>query len=129
MAFSFWKHRDDCQSTLITKDIIMITQIIKCSIGVFFALISFCASAADTIKITVKTNADAAAIGFEVGGNKSGGLGKSYSGKGPSNKEYSFGFKKGTIFGDSIYCGTLLLDQNCSINLIYQDNKCIAVLS
>lgn len=106
----------------------MLNQKIKCCAGIFLAVVSISASAAD-IKITVKTNApNAAAIGFEVGGSRFGGLGKSYSGKGPSDKEYNFGFKKDTIFGESISCGTLILNQDSIVNLIYQDNKCVATL-
>lgn len=86
--------------------------------------------AADMVKITVKTSErTAAAIGFTVEGKASGGIGKSYSSTGPKNKQYSFGYRKNSIFGENIPCGSLTLSQDSTVVLIYQNNECHVVAS
>lgn len=85
--------------------------------------------AADTISISVKTNEKtAAAIGYTVGGKKSGGAGKSYVGKGPKNKTYAFGYRKKSVKGANISCGSLMLTKNSNVTLITKGNKCHSVM-
>ncbi|KTD31635.1 hypothetical protein Lmor_2511 [Legionella moravica] len=92
-------------------------------------LFSLHAFAADTIKVTVKTlEKNAIAIGFTVDNKEYGTLGKSYSGRGPKDKVYSFGYRKDSLFGDNVSCGALTLTQDSTIMLIVQDNKCYSVL-
>ncbi len=107
----------------------MLNQSIKSFSCLFITLFSFQVMAADVIKVTVKTQEkNAVGIGFKVNGKDNGSLGKSYSGKGPINKEYFFGYKKDSIFGESIPCGSIILQQDSTVSLIYQDNKCISVV-
>ncbi|KTD51368.1 hypothetical protein [Legionella quateirensis] len=95
---------------------------------IFISLFSIHAFAADTIKITVKTmEKNAVAIGFTVDKKEFGTLGKSYSGRGPKDKEYNFGYKKDSLFGDNINCGSLTLTQDSTIVLMVQDNKCYSI--
>jgi hypothetical protein len=102
------------------------TQYLGC---IFVTLFSFQAYAADVIKVTVKTNErNAVAIGFTVDSREFGTLGKSYSGKGPVNKEYRFGYKKDSLFGDNVDCGSLTLTRDSTIVLMNQNDKCIAIL-
>ena len=85
--------------------------------------------AGNTITVTVKTKEKkAAAIGFTVDGKEHGTLGSSYTGKGPINKEYHFGYKTGIIFGENIDCGVLTLTADSTVWLINQDNHCISIL-
>ncbi|MBL7479379.1 hypothetical protein [Legionella bononiensis] len=103
----------------------MIRQVSKSLGCIFISLFSIHAFAADTIKITVKTmEKNAVAIGFTVDNKEFGTLGKSYSGRGPKDKEYYFGYKKDSLFGDNISCGSLTLTQDSTIVLMVQDNKC-----
>ncbi len=95
---------------------------------IFASLFSMQVSAADIIKVTVKTSEKAAvAIGFTVEAREFGTLGKTYKGKGPVNKEYRFGYKKDSIFGDNVDCGSLTLTKDSTIILIKQDNKCTSL--
>lgn len=94
------------------------------------SLLSAHAFAADVLKITVKTSErTAAAIGYTVEGKSSGGIGKSYSSIGPKNKQYSFGYRKNSIFGTNIPCGSLTLSEDSTVVLIYQNNECRVVAS
>lgn len=86
--------------------------------------------AGETIVVTVKTKEKkAAAIGYSVDGRDYGTLGSSYTGKGPANKEYHFGYKTGIIFGENIDCGYLTLTENSTVILISQDNRCVSILN
>lgn len=97
-----------------------------CAVLVLSAMQTF---AGETIKVTVKTkDKKAAAIGFSVEKKESGSLGKSYTGKGPKDKEYQFGYKLDSVFGPSVYCGALVLTQNSVVNLIKQDGQCQSIL-
>ncbi len=91
-------------------------------------LFSYSIWATDTIKIIVKTNDNAGAIGYRVDGTDHGGLGKLYVGNGPKGKEYFFGYRKDSVFGKDIKCGSLILSKDTVANLIVQDNKCIIQL-
>ena len=100
-------------------------KIFSCTILTLFSLQVF---AEDTISITVKTNEKTAAgVGYSVGGKDSGGAGKSYKGKGPKNKKYSFGYRKNSVDGTNIPCGALTLTKNSSVTLITKGNKCHSV--
>lgn len=93
-------------------------------------LISLQTFAGDKITITVKTSEKTAAgIGYSVGGKESGGSGKSYSGKGPINQRYKFGYRKNSIHGPNIPCGALTLIKNSSIILVTKGNKCQSVIN
>ncbi|AMP89461.1 hypothetical protein [Legionella pneumophila] len=96
---------------------------------VLLSLICFKNFASDTINITVITKEkNAIAIGYSVNGNQYGGLGNSYSGKGPKNKEYQFGYKKDSIFGKDISCGSITLNQDSKVTLVNNNNQCFSVL-
>ncbi|VEB34896.1 Uncharacterised protein [Legionella sainthelensi] len=83
----------------------------------------------DTIRVHVKTNEKtAAALGFVVEGKKSGTAGKSYSGRGPSNKEYVFGFRKHTPFGDDIVCGSKTLTKDSTVTLVVLGDNCSIIV-
>ncbi|BCA96629.1 hypothetical protein TUM19329_29900 [Legionella antarctica] len=98
---------------------------IKTYILVIITLFSIPAFAENTISITVKTNEKSAfAIGYFVGGEAKGSMGKSYSGKGPKNKKYLFGYKKKFINGNNVYCGAQILTQNSAVTLITEGSKC-----
>ena len=97
-----------------------------CIIIMLFSLQAF---AENTITITVKTNEKtAAAIGYTVGGKDSGGPGKSYTGQGPKNKKYVFGYRKNSVKGTDITCGTLTLTKSSNVFLITKGNKCRCVI-
>ena len=97
----------------------------------FLLLNSIHVFAADnTIKITVKTAINnASAIGFTVKEKNSGGLGKSYTGKGPQDQEYAFGYRKGSPFGSNIKCGSLFLSQDSTVLLVSMNDTCVAILA
>lgn len=108
----------------------MIINITKTFKAILLCALSFPVFASDSIKITVKTaEKNAVAIGFTVDKQDYGALGKSYTGTGPRNKEYFFGYKKDSIFGENIFCGTLILDQNATVILIHQNDGCKTVLA
>jgi hypothetical protein len=95
----------------------------------FITLFSFQTYADDTIRITVKTSENAAAgIGYSVGGKNSGTLGKSYTGKGTKNQEYAFGYRKNSIMGTDIKCGSITLTKDTTITLVTQGDKCLSVV-
>jgi hypothetical protein len=82
---------------------------------------------AEPILITVKSNDKrVAAIGFKVNGKASGGLGKLYTGKGPKNEEYFFGYRS-SIYGDDISCGSLKLNKNSTVVLVSQNKNCYCI--
>lgn len=94
----------------------------------FASLFSVQVMAADVIKVIVKTSErNAVAIGFTVDSREFGTLGKSYTGRGPVNKEYRFGYKKDSLFGDNVDCGKLTLTKDSTIILINQNNKCTTI--
>ncbi|HAT8180066.1 TPA: hypothetical protein JA361_11525 [Legionella pneumophila] len=96
---------------------------------VLLSLISFKIFAYNTIDVTVNTKEkNAIAIGYSVNGNHYGGLGKSYSGKGPKNKEYQFGYKKDSIFGEDISCGSIILNQDSKVTLVNNNHQCFSIL-
>lgn len=107
----------------------MIHGVTKSFCCMFITLFSLQVFATETIKVTVKTSENnAVAIGFTVDEKEFGTLGRTYVGKGPKDKEYRFGYKKDSLFGDNIDCGTLTLTQNSTIVLINQNNKCSSIL-
>jgi len=97
---------------------------ITCSIAI--GLLSAQTFAANTITISVSTTEKAATgIGYSVDGKEIGGPGKSYTGKGPKNKKYSFGYRKKSA---DISCGALTLNKNSTVSLVTKGNKCRTVL-
>lgn len=106
--------------------IIKSLNIISCGIIALFSVQAF---AADTIKINVKTNEKTAqGIGYSVGGVESGGAGQSYSGTGPKNGTYEFGYRTTAGKGDDIPCGSLKLTKNSNVALVVKGRKCRSVL-
>lgn len=106
----------------------MIKHYIKFFGCILITLFSLQAVAKDMITIKVRTNEKtAAAIGYTVGGKNSGGAGKSYVGKGPKNKRYSFGYRKNSVTGKDISCGSLTLTRSANVSLITKGKKCMSV--
>ncbi|KTD67634.1 hypothetical protein Lsan_0293 [Legionella santicrucis] len=100
--------------------------ILSCFTIFFFSTDVF---ANDTIRVHVKTNEKtAAALGFVVEGKKSGTAGKSYSGRGPSNKKYVFGFRKHTVFGDDVICGSKTLTKDTTVTLVVLGDNCSIII-
>lgn len=110
------------------KGTIMMKRSLKYFGNVIVILFSLQAFAEDTIKVTVSaTDKTAAALGFTVDGKKSGGPGASYSGEGPKNKEYHFGYRKDNVKGPNIPCGSLTLTENSNVTLTTDGEKCHCV--
>ena len=106
---------------------------IKSSIKILSFLVIFFSSiqvfANDTIRVNVKTNEQkAAALGFAVDGKKYGTRGKSYSGKGPANKEYVFGYRKNFSISPDISCGSKTLTKDSTITLVITGEHCSIVV-
>ena len=87
------------------------------------ALFCLQAHADDMIKVTVVATEKAMAVGYQVEGKRVGGLGKTYSGKGPVNKKYSFGYRKHPI-GADISCGSIILSKSSKVKLITKGEQC-----
>lgn len=99
---------------------------ISCLIILFF---SVQALANDSIRVYVKTQEKtAAALGFSVDGKKSGAPGKSYSGKGPAHREYTFGYRKNSAIGPDVSCGSRTLAKDSTVTLVTIDDRCSIVL-
>jgi len=107
----------------------MIRNTLKTFSCITMTLFSLNAFAEEKIKITVKTNEKTAAgIGYSVAGRDLGGLGKTYSGKGPTNKKYVFGYRKHSIYGSNVTCGEQILTKDSTIILVTQGDKCQIVI-
>jgi hypothetical protein len=109
---------------------IVINNFVKRLACISIALFSLQSFAENTIKITVQTDEKrAAGIGYSVAGKKLGTLGKSYSGKGPINQKYVFGYRQDSFRGANITCGELTLTKDTTITLVTQGNECLSVVS
>ena len=96
----------------------------------FFITVFACNSFADdVIEVTVIATDKAMAVGYLVEGKKLGGLGKSYSGKGPVNREYFFGYRKNPFNGRDISCGSIVLKKNTKVQLVTKGEQCITVVN
>lgn len=85
------------------------------------------AHATDYIKVRVQTAvSNAAAIGFKANGIEQGGLGRTYSGWGPKNEQYHFGYREDHAFGHNVDCGSLFLIKNETVTLVKDGEHCIA---
>jgi hypothetical protein len=102
---------------------------IKISMGIIASIGSFYVFAEDTIRITVIATDKAAAVGYLVEGKRTGGLGKTYSGQGPVNKKYSFGYRKSAFSGSDISCGSLVLNKSSEVKLVVKGERCISVVN
>ncbi|MCW8409388.1 hypothetical protein OQJ13_10420 [Legionella sp. PATHC035] len=103
----------------------MMKKLITHWIGFILFSFSIQAIAKDTITVQVKTDEKtAAALGFTVEGKKSGARGKSYSGKGPANKVYIFGYRKNSAFGPDILCGSQKLAKDSIVTLVTTGDHC-----
>ena len=79
----------------------------------------------ETINITVTIHAkDVAGVGYSVEGTESGEAGNSHTGVGPSNKTYSFGYRKNPKIHENIPCGTAQLSKNSKVTLIAIGERC-----
>ena len=85
-------------------------------------------SFAENIQIEVKVVATekAAAVGYLVEGKSSGGLGAAYSGRGPSNKRYKFGYRK-KLFGEDITCGIAVLNKSTKVQIVVKGDSCYTI--
>jgi hypothetical protein len=96
---------------------------------IIITLFSLPTLAEKVINITVKTSdTSAIAIGYSVVGKSTGTVGKSYSGTGPKDKKYSFGYRR-QIHGSNIICGDLTLTKDSVITLVTKNNKCTSIIS
>lgn len=78
-----------------------------------------------TINITVTIRAkDVAGVGYSVEGTESGEAGNTHSGVGPSNKSYSFGYRKHPKIHENIKCGTAMLTKDSNVTLIVVGESC-----
>lgn len=94
--------------------------------SIVIALFSLHGFAANIITISVKTaEKKATGVGYSVGGKEIGGPGKSYTGKGPKNKKYLFGYRKKSV---DISCGAYTLTKDSTVTLISNGNKCHSVV-
>lgn len=94
---------------------------------IFFSFSSFATDNVITVRVTTDEKT-ASGIGYRVDGHEKGGLGKSYKGKGPKDKEYLFGYRKNPITGSNIHCGSLRLTQDSHVNLVTKGETCHCVL-
>lgn len=84
-------------------------------------------SNAETIQVKVNTKEkNVAALGFSVEGRESGSPGRFYSGKGPKNKEYRFGYRR-ALYSKNITCGSLVLTKDSLITLVIKEDQCSIV--
>lgn len=114
----------------LLKGIIMIGHLVKrlFILILFLFLLPVCAE--KSISVTVKTtDKTAVAIGYMVGGKPAGCVGKSYSGKGPQNKEYMFGYRKSSIRGANISCGKVTLRHDSTVILVNNGDKCQTIIT
>jgi hypothetical protein len=94
------------------------------------SILSFGLYASQKISVTVKSDyKKVSALGFSVNGSSHGGLGNSYSSKGPKDMTYSFGYREGLIFSKDVSCGTLFLDKDSIVLLKSDGNSCNAELA
>ncbi|WP_058533469.1 hypothetical protein [Legionella saoudiensis] len=86
-------------------------------------------AASNMITVAVTTNdPTSAGIGFAVNGKKIGGAGKSYTGKGPANSTYSFGYRSHSAEGKDIPCGSHTLTRDSQVFLMVKGNKCRSIV-
>lgn len=84
----------------------------------------------ETIQVMVQTQEKKAiAIGFRVDGQQYGGLGQSFHGSGPKDKEYFFGYREDSVFGHDIHCGSLILSKDSVITLTQKNTQCLAIVT
>lgn len=96
--------------------------------ALFFSCLSF-ATSEEMIEITVIATDKAAAVGYLVEGKKSGGLGKIYSGKGPTNKQYFFGYREKILAGKDVRCGSIVLNKSSKVQLITKGEHCYTLIN
>lgn len=107
----------------------MIGIVMKIFSCIFIAFFSFSSYAEQNIRITVKTNAnDISGLGYIVEGKKIGGRGDSYSGNGPINKQYKFGYRTRLPFLTDISCGTQTLTRDSTIILVTDGKNCHSIV-
>lgn len=86
------------------------------------------------IQVSVFGPSTAAAVGFNLSYPNSakskfsknyGSRGTSYQGQPtPAGYRYSFGFRNNTIFSSGISCGSAILTQSATVQLVFKNNKC-----
>ncbi|WP_367606251.1 hypothetical protein [Legionella sp. W05-934-2] len=95
--------------------------------SVFVLLATFTKFSFAAEKITVEVFSDSknvAAIGYTVNNKEHGDAGSRTRGKGPANATYHFGLRCGSLFGEDISCGSLLLTTNSKIRLTVTGKEC-----
>ena len=102
---------------------------IKTLLDLFVTVFSGYSFADDIIEVTVEATDKALAVGYQVEGKKLGGLGKTYSGKGPVNKQYFFGYRKSVMSGRDISCGSVVLNKSTKVQLVTKGEKCYTVVN
>ncbi len=83
----------------------------------------------EVIEVTVIATDKAGAVGYLVEGKKLGGLGKTYSGKGPVNRQYFFGYRQNVLTGRDIPCGSVILNKNTKVQLVTKGERCYTVVN
>ncbi|MFT4059935.1 MAG: hypothetical protein QM652_10350 [Legionella sp.] len=102
---------------------------IKLLSGLSIVFFSLTASATNTITVTVKTTEKSvAALGYAVEGKRLGGAGKSYTGKGPANHTYLFGYRKRLAYGDDFSCGSQVLTKDSTVTLVTDGEHCSIIV-
>lgn len=98
----------------------------SCLIIALFSLQSF---ASKIIRVNIRTNEPkAAALGFSVDGRKAGGVGKSFSGRGPVNRTYLFGYRTKAPQRTNVSCGSHVLTKDSTVTLITKGNHCQSIV-
>lgn len=102
-------------------------KILGITIALIFSLPVF---AEGSIRVNVHTaDNEVSALGYTVQGKKSGGPGKSYSGTGPANKTYKFGYRKHSAQGANISCGSHTLTKDSNVTLVTKGSHCTSLIN
>jgi len=101
-------------------------KLFSCLIIALFSLNTF---ATNTIRVNVRTSIQAAnALGFSVDGRRAGSLGRSFSGRGPTNRTYLFGYRTKAPNRKNISCGSHVLTKNSTVTLITKGSRCQSIV-
>lgn len=99
---------------------------LSCLIITLFSLHSF---AANTIRVNVRTGIQAAsALGFSVDGTRAGSLGRSFSGRGPANRTYLFGYRTKAPNRKNVSCSSHVLTRNSTVTLVAKGSRCQSIV-
>lgn len=102
---------------------------IKFFSALIITLFSLQSVASTTIRVNVRTNEPkASALGFSVDGKRTGGIGRSFSGRGPVNRTYLFGYKTKAPQRTNVSCGSHVLTKDSTVTLVTQGNRCQSIV-